>query len=77
MEPNDTMLGYEVTYQDRLDETRNMITLATLLESLDQGISDSINYRSVMEGAYAIASKSNPTGRPSGMPDITIVSNVI
>lgn len=76
MDSNDFNLGYEEVYNDRLDETKSMITLATLLDSLDQGVGDA-RYDSIMRGAYEIAKKANPNGVPMPTPDVTLVSSVI
>lgn len=35
MNDNDIELGYEQVYRERLEETRSMVTLATLLDFLD------------------------------------------
>ena len=76
MDSNDFNLGYEEVYNDRLGETKSMITLATLLDSLDQG-AEGMRYNAVMRGAYEIAEKANPSGLPSSTPDVTLVSSVI
>ena len=76
MDSNDFNLGYEEVYNDRLGETKSMITLATLLDSLDQG-AEGVRYNAVMRGAYEIAEKANPSGLPSSTPDVTLVSSVI
>lgn len=77
METNLSSLGYETTYQNRLAETRSMITLATLLDFLDQGIDDGVSYSSIMQQAYAIAQKANPKGLPKEPSDVSVVSSVI
>lgn len=46
MDSNDFNLGYEEVYNDRLGETKSMITLATLLDSLDQG-AEGVRYNAV------------------------------
>lgn len=70
-------MGYEQVYQERLEETKSMITLATLLDFLGQEVSDGVNYRSVMAKARSIAEKANHGGLPSQTPDVTLVSSVI
>lgn len=70
-------LGYEGLYQERLNETKSMITLATLLDFLDQGIDNNINYRFVMNKAHAIAESANHDGLPSDTPDVSLVASVI
>lgn len=77
MDADNHRLGYEQLYQDRLDETKAMITLATLLDFLDQGVDDDIDYRFIMSKAYAIAESANSSGLPSDLPDVTLVSSVI
>ena len=77
MNVNDSNLGYEQTYQERLEETRSMITLASFLDTLDQGIYDSTNYRKVMNEAYKIAKEANSNGIPSQVPEVSCVSSVI
>lgn len=63
MDSNDFNLGYEEVYNDRLGETKSMITLATLLDSLDQG-AEGVRYNAVRRGAYEIAEKANPSACP-------------
>ncbi|WP_417118856.1 MAE_28990/MAE_18760 family HEPN-like nuclease [Olsenella phocaeensis] len=70
-------LAYEQVYQDRLAETKSMITLATLLDVLDQGIAGSMTYQDVMGKAYEEAHSANPNGVPTNLPDVTLVSSVI
>ena len=55
-------LGYEQLYSDRLEETKSMITLATLLDVLDQGVGEDLTYRSIMAKAYEEAESANPKG---------------
>ncbi len=69
-------LGYEEVYRERLDETKGMITLATLLDSLNQDV-EGMRYDSVMQGAYRVAKRANPNGIPSAVPDATLVASVI
>lgn len=76
MDSKDFALGYEGIYRDRLEETKSMITLATLLDSLDQG-SEDLRYDAIMQEAYRIAEKANPKGIPTGTPDVSLVSSVI
>lgn len=57
MNDNDIELGYEQVYRERLEETRSMVTLATLLDFLDQGAGDGYDYDSVMAKARAIAER--------------------
>ena len=76
MDSNDFNLGYEVVYRDRLEEPKSMITLATLLDSLDQG-AEGGRYNDVMLQAYEIANKANPSGVPTPAPDVTLASSVI
>lgn len=70
-------LGYEQLYQERLNETKSMITLATLLDFLDQGTGNGIDYRLVMAEARAIAEEANHDGLPSATPDVTLIASVI
>ena len=70
-------LGYEQIYHERLRETRNMITFASLLDALDQGVCEDVTYRKVMNEAYEIARKANPNGVPTQVPDVSLVSSVI
>ena len=77
MNSNISSLGYEEVYQDRLDETRSMITLVTLIDVLDQGVSSDINYRSVMSMAYDVAEKANPNGIATQVPEISLVTSAI
>lgn len=67
-------LGYEQLYQERLNETKSMITLATLLDFLDQGTGNGIDYRLVMAEARAIAEEANHDGLPSATPDVTLIA---
>ncbi len=77
MADENSSLGYEQVYLDRLEETKSMITLATLLDFLDQGIGDDLNYRKIMTEVYREAESANPTGLPTQTPDVSLVSSVI
>ena len=77
MNDNDIELGYEQVYRERLEETRSMVTLATLLDFLDQGAGDGYDYDSVMAKARAIAERANQDGLPSPTPEVTLASSVI
>lgn len=70
-------LGYEQIYFDRLEETRSMITLAALLDILDQGVGNDLSYRKVMAEAYNEAKNANPKSIPTQVPEVTLVSSVI
>lgn len=78
MESN-TELGYEQVYQDRLNETKSMITLATLLDTLDQGVGKGgdIDYRTAMQEARKVAEKASKGGLPTQNPDVSLVTSVI
>lgn len=77
MNDNDIELGYEQVYRERLEETRSMVTLATLLDFLDQGAGDGYDYDSVMARARAIAERANQDGLPSPTPEVTLASSVM
>lgn len=77
MEASKYGLGYEQLYQERLDETKSMITLATLLDFLDQGVGDGVDYQFVMTKARVTAESANHGGLPSDTPDVTLVASVI
>ena len=77
MNGNDIELGYEQVYQERLEETRSMVTLATLLEFLDQDTGNGYDYDSVMAKARAVAERANQAGLPASTPEVTLVSSVI
>lgn len=72
-------LGYEQVYQDRLNETKSMITLATLLDTLDQGVGKDgdIDYRTAMQEAREVAEKASECGLPTQNPDVSLVTSVI
>lgn len=70
-------LGYEQLYSDRLEETKSMITLATLLDVLDQGVGEDLTYRSIMAKAYEEAESANPKGIPTRTPEVSLVSSVV
>lgn len=77
MNGNDIELGYEQVYQERLEETRGMVTLATLLDFLDHGAGDGYDYDSVMARARAVAERANQDGLPAPTPEVTLASSVI
>lgn len=77
MAKSNMSLAYEQVYRDRLAETKNMITLATLLDALDQGVAGGLTYQDVMSKAYEEAHNANPKGIPTSLPDVTLVSSVI
>ncbi|WP_165171267.1 MAE_28990/MAE_18760 family HEPN-like nuclease [Adlercreutzia sp. ZJ242] len=77
MDTSNYVLGYEQLYQERLDETKSMITLATLLDFFDQGIGNGVDYQFVMNKARVIAESANHGGLPSDTPDVTLVASVI
>lgn len=77
MNGNDIELGYEQVYQERLEETRTMVTLATLLDFLDQDSGDGYDYDSVMARARAVAERANQNGLPAPTPEVTLASSVI
>ena len=54
-----------------------MITLATLLDILDQGLGNDLNYRKVMAKAYKEAENANPKGIPAQTPEVSLASSVI
>lgn len=70
-------LGYEQVYSERLEETKSMITLATLLDFLDQGVGDGVDYQFTMAKARDIADKANHQGLPAPTPNVSLVSSVI
>lgn len=70
-------LGYEQVYFDRLEETRSMVTLATLLDFLDQGVGDGPTYREIMAKVHKEAERANPKGVPTQTPEVSLVSSVI
>ncbi len=70
-------LGYEQIYLERLRETKSMITFVSLLEALDQGIDQGLNYHNLMEEAYIVAQHANPNGLPTQTPDISCITSVI
>lgn len=77
MDASSYNLGYEQVYRERLEETKSMITLATLLDFLDQGVDEGIDYQLVMSKARKIAESANQVGLPSATPDVTLVASVI
>lgn len=77
MADNSTGLAYEQIYQDRLKETKNMITFATLLDALDQGAGNGLTYQDVMSKAHKEANSANPKGILTKLPDLSLVSSVI
>lgn len=77
MYDNEIELGYEQVYQERLEETRSMVTLATLLDFLNQGAGDGCDYDSVMAKSRAVAERANHEGLPAQTPEVTLVSSVI
>ena len=77
MNGNDIELGYEQVYQERLEETRSMVALATLLDFLDQDSGDGYDYDSVMARARAVAERANLNGLPAPTPEVTLASSVI
>lgn len=77
MNGNDIELGYEQVYQERLEETRSMVTLATLLDFLNHGAGDGYDYDSVMARARAVAERANQDGLPAPTPEVTLASSVI
>lgn len=70
-------LGYEQVYHERLEETKSMITFATLLDVLDQGVDSRFDYRQVMNMVFKEAQSANPAGVPTQVPDVSCVSSVI
>lgn len=70
-------LGYEQIYLDRLEETKSMITLATLLDILDQGVGEDLTYRKIMAEAYEEAESANQQGIPTQTPEVSLVSSVV
>ena len=77
MNGNDIELGYEQVYQERLEETRSMVTLATLLDFLDQDFGDGYDYDSMMARARAVAERANQNGLPAPTPEVSLASSVI
>ena len=70
-------LGYEQIYQERLEETRSMVTFATMLDSLDQGMGEGYDYNSVMAKVRVVAEMANRNGLPGSTPEVALVSSVI
>lgn len=77
MGASDIELGYEQVYQERLEETRSMVTFATLLDSFDQGAGSGCDYDSVMTEVRAVAEMANRKGLPASTPEVALVSSVI
>ena len=77
MANNVSSLAYEQVYQDRLEETKSMITLASLLDALDQGVGNGLTYQDVMGKAYEEANNANPNGVLTVLPNNSLVSSVI
>lgn len=70
-------LGYEQVYFERLEETKSMVTLATLLDFLDQGVGGGLSYREIMTKVYEEAENANPRGVPTQTPEVSLASSVI
>lgn len=70
-------LGYEQIYFERLEETKSMVTLATLLDFLDQGVGRGLSYREIMTEVYKEAESANPRGVPTQTPEVSLASSVI